>query len=112
MLKFKNYIFLIVTFFVYSLSLLFSKFASIQLDSFYFLFFYGISVLIMVLYAILWQMVLKNMSLSVAFPFKAITLIFSLMFGYLIFNEVITIKKIIAIIIIIIGIILVGNEYE
>ena len=99
MLKIKNYIFLTITFFVYSLSLLFSKIASMQENSFNFILYYIISVLIMCVYAILWQLILKNVPLSIAFPTKAVTIVFSLFLGYFIFSEAITLKKIISIII-------------
>lgn len=112
MLKLKNYIFLVVTFFVYSLSLLFSKFASLQSEKVYFILYYILAVLIMCLYAILWQLTLKKIPLSVAFPFKSISIVYSLILGYLIFNEIITINKIFGIIIIIFGIVLVGLEND
>ena len=75
MLKIKNYIFLTITFFVYSLSLLFSKIASMQENSFNFILYYIISVLIMCVYAILWQLILKNVPLSIAFH-KTVTIVF------------------------------------
>ena len=46
--------------------------------------------------------------LSVAFPFKSISIVYSLILGYLIFNEIITINKIFGIIIIIFGIVWLG----
>ena len=110
MLKAKSYLFLTITFFIYSLSLVFSKLASMQNDKTYFLVYYIVAVLIMCIYAVLWQLILKKLPLSVAFPFKAMTLIFSLILGYFIFNELITLKKVLAIVVIIIGIILVGYE--
>lgn len=112
MVKFKNYILLIFTFFIYSLSLLFSKMASMQIKNFFFVLFYGFSVIIMGVYAIFWQISLKRVSLNVAFPLKAITLIFSMILGYLIFNETITIKMIIGSLLIILGIIFIGKENE
>lgn len=112
MLKLKNYIFLVVTFFVYSLSLLFSKFASMQVDSLYFFIFYGISVSIMVLYAILWQLILKKTPLNIAFSFKSITVIFSIILGSLFFGEIITFRRVISVFVICIGIILIGYGNE
>jgi len=110
MLKIRNYIFLVITFFIYSLSLVFSKIASMQDNSFNFILYYIISILIMCVYAILWQLILKKIPLSIAFPTKAITILFSLILGYFIFNEAITLKKITSIVIIMIGIVLVGYE--
>lgn len=110
MLKIRNYIFLIITFFIYSLSLLFSKIASMQADTINFFMYYIISIFVMGVYAIFWQLILKKIPLSIAFPTKAITILFSLILGYLIFNEAITLKKIISIVIIMIGIVLVGYE--
>lgn len=110
MLKVRNYIFLIITFFIYSLSLLFSKIASMQADTINFFMYYIISIFVMGVYAIFWQLILKKIPLSIAFPTKAVTIVFSLFLGYFIFSEAITLKKIISIIIIMIGVVLVGYK--
>ena len=57
----------------------------------------GIAVVILMLgiYAISWQQVLKHIELTTAYMFKGTSLIFVLVFSAFIFNEVITLQNII-----------------
>lgn len=65
-------------------------------------------VLMLGIYAIIWQRVLKKMDLSIAYSNKGITLFWSLVWSVLFFNENITIKNIIGVIMIILGIMVVN----
>ena len=64
----------------------------------------------MFLYAIIWQQVIKRIDLTVAFANKGITVVWGLMIGKGIFNEEISLMKIVGAVIIIIGIIVVVTE--
>lgn len=68
--------------------------------------FYCLLILILFIYAVLWQQVLKNIELSIATANKASTIIWGMIWSCLFFNEQITCKKIIGVIIIFSGIIL------
>ena len=57
-------------------------------------------------YAILWQQVIKRIELSTAYMFKGTTIIFTMLFAYWLFGEQITWNNILGAVIIIIGIVL------
>lgn len=98
---------------IYTLSTVFAKFASGQeFLSFMFILFYGIEMLILGLYAIIWQQLIKKFDISVAYANKAMGLLWSIIWAILIFNDTITIKNIIGVIIVIIGTIIVNSENE
>ena len=80
---------------------MFAKFASGQeFLSFKFILFYGIEILILGVYAIIWQQLIKKFDISVAYANKAMGLLWSIVWAILIFNETITIKNVIGVIII------------
>lgn len=94
-------------FLIYSLYSLFGKFASkYDFLSLKFCFTYCLLILILFIYAVVWQQVLKVFELSIAIANKAMTIIWGIIWSYFFFNEQITPKKIIAIIIIITGIVI------
>ena len=57
-------------------------------------------------YAVLWQQILKRMDISLAYMFKATTIIYTLLFSVLLFNESITFWNIVGALIIVVGIVL------
>ena len=98
---------LIFAFLVYSCTGIFTKLASMQemLSLSYFGCF-GLIIVLLGGYAILWQIILGKVLLSQAYLFKSLTVVFSLFFAWSIFNEEITIKNVIGSCIIIVGIII------
>lgn len=107
----KTYILLHISLLIYSLGGIFTKLASRYFFlSKEFIFLYSLMMLIMVSYAILWQLILKKLSLSVAFSNKAIAVIWGMLWGALVFGEHITSGKIIGAVLIIIGIIVMNGE--
>jgi drug/metabolite transporter (DMT)-like permease len=113
LLKSKDYILLHFILLIYSLSGLFSKLASSKkFLSFEFIFFYGLTLLILFIYAVLWQHILKKMTLIAAFGNKAVTIIWGMIWGSLFFGEKITIYMIIGTVIILLGILLMVSKNE
>lgn len=107
----KKYILLHLLLLFFSFCSVFSKLAAqYEFLSLQFCLFYGISILILGIYAILWQQIIKKMPLVVAFLNKAITIIWGMIWGALIFQEKITINMIIGCVIVIIGVVLVVKE--
>ncbi len=107
----KKYIYLHALFFMYSLTAILGKLASnVTFMSFKFIFFYGLILLILFVYAILWQQIIKRMSLVTAYTNKAIVVVWGMLWGNLIFSERITLGMIIGTIIIFIGIYLVASD--
>lgn len=104
-IKIKDYVFLHISLFIYSLATVFTKLASAyEFFSFEFLILYGTSILILFIYAILWQQNLKRISLTTAFANKSIVVIWGILWGALLFKEKVTLGMIIGSLIIFIGI--------
>ncbi len=111
--KTKDYIFLHLSLFMFSFCGVFSKLASsYTFLSLKFFLFYGLSILILFIYTILWQQILKKIPLTTAFFNKSITIIWAMIWGLLFFKEVITIKMIIGSLAVLIGVSLVVSEHE
>lgn len=99
-----------VVFFIYSISSVVSKLASgKEFLSFEFLLFYGLDVMILGIYAILWQQVIKKFELSIAYANKAITLLWALIWGIVLFHEQITPGKVAGIVLVMIGIFILNS---
>lgn len=77
-----------------------------------FVLFYGIVLLILFVYAIAWQQIIKKMPLVTAYANKAITVIWGLIWGLLIFQESLSLWNIAGAIIIIVGIMFVVKSDE
>lgn len=110
----KDILMLQAVFFIYSISSVVSKFASgRELFSIGFLLFYGLDVLVLGVYALLWQQVIKKFELSVAYANKAVTLLWALVWGIFLFHEKFSFFKAAGILMVAAGIfILNGGEDE
>lgn len=69
-----------------------------------FILFYSLVLLDLAVYAIVWQQILKKLPLVSAYANKAVTVIWGLIWGMVIFKESLTIWNVIGAIVIIIGI--------
>ena len=106
--KIKSLIYLHILLFVYSFGSICSKMAGKETTvSFSFVLFYTLVLLDLFVYAIVWQQILKKLPLVTAYANKAVTVIWGLLWGMLIFKEKLTIWNIVGAIVIIIGIYLV-----
>lgn len=109
----KNYIFLHIVLLFYSANGIFSKMASKKLFlSAEFFYFYGLVLLNLLIYAILWQQVLKRMPLTTAFSNKSVIVVWGMLWGTLFFQERITLQMIIGAVIIFFGVYLVVTDHE
>ncbi|AWW27110.1 transporter [Acetobacterium carbinolicum] len=110
-IKLRNYFFLHASLLLYSIGSVFSKLAS-QEDflSLGFIFFYGLFLMVLFVYALLWQQILKRFPLTVAFANKAITILWGIVWGYLIFGEPLRLGMLLGSIIIVSGIYLVVSD--
>ena len=98
---------------LYSLGSIVSKCAANEkVFSVEFVVLYGIKMLNLFLYAILWQQVLKRFSLTTAFANKTVTIIWGLILGLLFFGETVSLLQIVGSIIIMIGICVAVSEDE
>ena len=69
-----------------------------------FFMFYGALILILFVYAILWQQVLKRISLVVAYACKGVGIIYGILWGVIFFKEEITWKMIAGAVLVLIGV--------
>ena len=92
---------------VYSMSGIFSKHASsCEFLSFSFCLYYGCVILLLGIYAIGWQQIIKRIPLTLAFANKSVTVIWGLIWGAIFYHEQITIGKVVGAMLIISGIVL------
>lgn len=102
-----------VTFFIYSLVSIFSKLAATQDGiNIRFLLCYGMVLFLLMLYALLWQQNLKHLSLIVAYSNKAITVIWGMVWGAILFHEKITVFQIVGAAIIVVGVCIMASQSE
>lgn len=80
--------------------------------SFKWILFYGLLILILGIYAILWQQALKRIPLNVAYPNKAVNIIWSMLWGVLLFNERISALSLLGAAIVLFGVVLMVTGEE
>jgi drug/metabolite transporter (DMT)-like permease len=111
--KIGKYLLLHFALVLYSFTSVLSKTAGkFPLISWQFICIYGSAMLFLVIYAVLWQQILKRMPLSTAFANKAIVIIWGIVWGMIFFKESIRWNMIFGIVLIIAGIMLVGGEEQ
>ncbi len=109
--KAKYYILMHAALFMLSFSGVFAKLAAgSQWYSVQWIFFYGLVFVVLGIYALAWQRILKGLPLTVAFSNKAITLFWGMVWGALIFGEHISLRMIIGAAVIFVGIIIISTE--
>ena len=72
--------------------------------------FVGVQILLLGIYAIIWQQVLKRVSLVTAISFRGIVVILSLVWAVIIFRETVTLPNIIGSAVIVAGIYIVALD--
>lgn len=112
-IKVRSLIMLQVLLLLYSIGGIFSKLAG-QSEFFTIRFwgFYGFVLVDMAVYAVLWQQILKKIPLITAYANKAVTVIWGLIWGTTIFDEMITVQKIFGAAVIAAGIVIVVKSDE
>ena len=109
----KKYIYLHALLMIYSLGAICSKLASQkEFMSVGFFFFYGLVLVDLFIYALGWQQILKMFPLTVAFANKAVVIAWGMLWGAILFGEVITWNMVLGAIIIALGIGLVVKNDE
>ncbi len=101
------FIVLNIILFVYSFSGFFSKTAATyEFMSISFIIFYGISLLLLVVYTFFWQKILKHIPLNIAYANKAVTIIWGLLWGTVFFDEQISALQLAGAAVIVIGVVI------
>lgn len=109
----RSYILLYIGIFIYSLCSIMNKLASTyHLFSLQFCFFYGCGLLCLAIYAVLWQQILKCLPLTTAYANRPLVMLLCMLWGKLLFDEVITWNMLLGAAIILVGIRIVGKADE
>ncbi len=99
------FIILQISLFVVSIGAICSKMAGRQkFLSPKFIVYYGLLLLILFVYAIVWQQVLKHLSLTVAYASKGVGVLYGMMWGVLVFKETITWNMVLGAVFVLIGV--------
>ena len=95
---------------VYSLSTVAANLASKYefLSSRYILFF-GLEFVILAAYALIWQQMIKRFQSSVAYANKAMTLMWSMLWNFIIFSQGITPFKVVGVVLVVIGVMIMNT---
>ena len=89
----------------YSTEGIFSKLAAREAFlSIQFIALYGIVLLILAVYALGWQQIIKHLPLTSAYANKAVTVVWGIIWGVLVFHEQVTAGKIIGAVLVILGV--------
>lgn len=105
MKKLHDYLLLFIAFLIYSLTGIFTKFASMQsFLSWQYLLLLGGAVTVIGIYAVFWQQIIRRMPVSDAFMWKGTAIVWTMLLANAIFGEPISMHNIIGSVIIIAGI--------
>lgn len=103
--KVRNLVILHIMFMIFSLGAVASKTAAnSEFLSLRFCFFYGLVLCGLFIYAIVWQQMLKRLPLVTAYANKAVTVVWGIIWGFVFFNEAVTVRKIVGAVIVITGV--------
>ncbi len=98
---------------IYSVSGIFSKLAAdVPFLSLKFCLYYSGIIILLGLYAVVWQQIIKHLPLTVAFANKAVTVIWGIVWGIVFFNETVTLGQLIGAAMIIVGIVIYSTDRE
>ncbi len=75
-----------------------------------FILWFGCEFLVLGVYAILWQQIIKRVDLSIAYVNRSMAIIYSMLWAFLIFSEKIRPQNIIGVIIIVLGTLIVNSD--
>lgn len=107
----KNIILLQAVIVIYTISSVMSKEASKSAGNLTrFLFFFGMEFVILAVYAVLWQQMIKRFELSVAYANRSMAVVWSMVWAVVFFHDTITLQNIAGVLLVVIGTILVNSE--
>ncbi len=98
---------------IYSMSGICSKLAAQeQFLSVKFCLYYAIIIFLLGFYAIGWQQIIKYLPLTTAFANKAVTVVWGIIWGWMVFDEKITLGKLIGAVMVISGVVIYAKADE
>lgn len=109
--KLKNIILLQGVVVIYTFAGILSKKASENGDNLVrFLFFFVLEFVILGLYALLWQQMIKRFELSVAYANRSMAILWSMLWAVLFFGDTITGKNILGVLLVLFGTIIINTD--
>ena len=111
--KIKNIVLLQGIVIIYTISGVMSKQASASGgDIGRFMFFFGMEFLMLGVYAVLWQQMIKRFELSAAYANRSMALVWSMVWAAVYFGNTITVKNITGVLLIVAGIVIINTGKE
>ena len=102
-MKPKDIILAIVIYIIFPISSIITKYAAMTDDLWNKFLLYGASVVVLAIFSVFWQILLKRVDLVKAYIFKSTSIIWTVIYGVLIFNDALTVNVVIGTIIVMIG---------
>ena len=109
--RIKNILMLQGIIIIYTLSGIMSKKASANsAEPVRFVFFVGMDLLFLGIYALLWQQMIKRFELSVAYANRSMAILWSMVWAVVFFHDNITIKNVIGVVLVMIGTLIINTD--
>ena len=107
----KNIILLQAIIIIYTVSGVMSKLASANKEEpIMFLLFFGMEFVVLAVYAIFWQQMIKRFELSVAYANRSMAILWSMIWAVVFFHDKITVRNILGVLLVLIGTIIVNMD--
>lgn len=111
--KIKNVALLQGVIIIYTISSVMSKEASAaDGDLRRFVFFFGMEFVLLGIYAVLWQQMIKRFELSVAYANRSMAVVWSMIWAVVFFHDTITIQNVIGVLLVVIGMFIINTDME
>lgn len=111
--KIKNVALLQGVIVIYTISSVMSKEASASEGSLgRFLFFFGMEFVMLGVYAVLWQQMIKRFELSVAYANRSMAVVWSMVWAVVFFHDTITVQNIAGVLLVTAGTLVINTEAE
>lgn len=107
----KNILLLQVIIIIYTISSVMAKLASSSAEEpFRMLVFLGLEFVILAIYAVLWQQMIKRFELSVAYANRAMAILWSMIWAVIFFHDEITFRNVLGVLIVLLGMVIVNLD--
>ena len=111
--KVKTYALIHACYLLYSLALVSAKFAgAYSILSFQAIVLYGVGFLLLGVFALAWQQILKIVPLTVASANRAVTIVFGMFWGVVLFGESISFNMVVGAALIMCGVVIMAVQHE
>lgn len=107
----KNIILLQAIIMIYTISSVMAKLASSSKDEpMKFLFFFGLEFVILAVYAVFWQQMIKRFELSVAYANRSMAILWSMIWAVVFFHDRITLRNMLGVLLVLLGTVIVNLD--